>query len=133
MAVHDAKGCFVWAALCLAGRFNPSHPTGALQQRHRYKPFLRIKPVVTFFFSAEFSTRDHKAGRGGAITRSSSSHCTQRCLHPRPECTHRANGLFRHLNKSAEVCWDAKHPRCHQKFKSDLCPAHCRLAADISG
>lgn len=57
MAVHDAKGCFVWAELCLAGGFNPSHPAGTLQQRHLYNPFRRIKPVVTFFFS----TRDNKA------------------------------------------------------------------------
>lgn len=50
------KACFVWTGQCLAGGFNPLYPTGTVRQRHLYKPFLRIKPVVTFFFSREFSS-----------------------------------------------------------------------------
>lgn len=48
--------CLVWTGLCLAGGFSLLYPTGTVQQRHLYKPFLRIKPVVTFFFSTEFGS-----------------------------------------------------------------------------
>lgn len=56
LAVRSSESwfCFVWTGLCLAGGFNPLYPTGTVQQRHLYS-FLSIKPVVTFFFSTEFS------------------------------------------------------------------------------
>lgn len=51
LAVRSSESwfCFVWTGLCLAGGFNPLYPTGTVQQRHLYRPFLSIKPVVTFF------------------------------------------------------------------------------------
>lgn len=131
MAVHEAKGCFVWAALRLAGGVNPSHPTGTLQQRHLYKPLLRIKPVVTFFFSAGFSTRDNKAGGPG---QSHGAELFTLQLAPPAATAMLANTdtekrNFRIPIRAQRFARRPQHPRCHQTFKSDLCVARCRAAA----
>ena len=55
------KAAFVLTGLCLAGGFNPLFPTGTVQQRHLYRPFLSVKPVVTFFFSTDFSSMSRGA------------------------------------------------------------------------
>lgn len=58
LTVVESLFCFVWTGLCLAGGFNPLYPSGAVQQRNLCKPFLGLKPVVTFFSSVfQFHTK----------------------------------------------------------------------------
>lgn len=67
--------CLVLTGLCLAGGFNPLYPTETVQLRHLYRPFLNIKPVVTFFFSTEQFRERNKAAGQWPITVSRPSQC----------------------------------------------------------
>lgn len=105
------KACFVWTGQCLAGGFNPLYPTGTVRQRHLYKPFLRIKPVVTFFFSRIQFHEQTKAGGAQLITWNSSSQSLYWSLY--------WSSIQQLLAvQTRGLCWNSLYS--YRKFKADL-------------